>query len=42
MIFDADGAREQADPIKARLDFIEGLISAASAAHAAAKSLMVA
>lgn len=29
MIFDAEGAREQADPIRARLDFVEGVASAA-------------
>ncbi len=37
MIFDADGAREQPDPIKARLDFVESVISAASGVDVAAK-----
>jgi para-nitrobenzyl esterase len=31
MIFDAEGAHEQADPIRARLDFVEGVATAAKA-----------
>jgi len=37
MIFDANGAREKADPIRARLDFIESFVTAATGSPPAAQ-----